>query len=71
MTESLFLYSSAYVYKMAKNVYPVNKNVTIDDRGKGTIIGHKNKLCVISYLSSCDKNNRRGSLNNKFLELVY
>ena len=37
-----FLYSSADVYKMAENVYPVNKNVTIDGRGKGTIIGHKN-----------------------------
>ena len=42
MTESLFLYSFANVYKMAENVYPVNTNVTIDERGKGTIIGNKN-----------------------------
>ena len=41
MTESLFLYSSTNVYKMAENVYPVNTNVTIDGRGTGTIIGHK------------------------------
>ena len=34
MTESLFLYSSANVYKMAENVYHVNTNVTIDGRGK-------------------------------------
>ena len=40
MTESLFLYSSANVYKMAENVVPVNTNVTIDGRGKVTIIGH-------------------------------
>ena len=30
MTESLFLYSSANVYEMAENVYPINKKVTID-----------------------------------------
>ena len=42
MTESLFVYSSANVYKMAENVFPVNINITIDGRGKRTIIGHKN-----------------------------
>ena len=42
MTESLFVYSSANVYKMAEKVYPVNTNFTIDGRGNGTIIGHKN-----------------------------
>ena len=47
MTESLYLYSTANVYKMAENVYPVNTNVAIDGRGKGTIIDHKNILFVI------------------------
>ena len=42
MTESLFLYSSGNVYKMAENVYPVNTNITIDGRGNGTIIGQTN-----------------------------
>ena len=47
MTESLFVYSSANVYEMAENVYPVNTNVTIDGRGKGAIVGHKNiSVCV-------------------------
>ena len=31
MTESLFVYSSANVYRMAKNVYSVNTNVTMDE----------------------------------------
>ena len=52
MTESLFMYSSANVYKMAENVYmyPVNTNVTIEGRGNGTIIGHKN-IVVCDYLT--------------------
>ena len=45
MTESLFLYSYANVFKMAENVFPVNTNVTIDGRGEGTIISHKN-ICL-------------------------
>ena len=48
MTDSLFLYSSANVYKMAENVYYVNTIVTIDGQGKWTIIGHNNSCFVIS-----------------------
>ena len=49
MTKSLFVYSSANVYKMSKNLYPVNTKVTIDGQGKGTIITHN--------VLSCDKKN--------------
>ena len=49
MTESLSLYSSANVYKMAENVYPVITNFKIDGRGKGTIIGHKT-ICLCEKL---------------------
>ena len=50
MTESLVLYSSANVYKVDENVYPVNTNVTLDGLDKGIIIGHKN-ICMYDYLT--------------------
>ena len=63
MTESLFVYD----YKMAENVYPANTNVTIDGRGKGTIIGLLSITCWDYFLTakyrftfcvlSCDKKN--------------
>ena len=45
MTESLFVYSSANVYKIAENVYPVNTNVMIDGRGQGSLSVIKIVLC--------------------------
>ena len=46
MTESSVLYSFVNVYKMAEKVYPVNTNVTIDERAKGTIIGQETIFCL-------------------------